>query len=107
MQNKAVDMATPVAGSWAGAVVGWAGAVSWAGAVMIWAGAVKATRILKVDVGPTDRHSDTESRCPQQKRIFLHIKVQIKKYLCYKSHPIRILSNVLHLCLLENYTVII
>ena len=34
--NKAVYMAAPVAGGWAGAVMSWAGAVmSWAGAVMI------------------------------------------------------------------------
>ena len=39
--NKAVYTTTPVAGSWAGAVMTWAGAVmSWAGAVMSWTGAV-------------------------------------------------------------------
>ena len=42
--NKAVYTTTPVAGSWAGAVMIWAGAVLlWVGAVMIWAGACSNT----------------------------------------------------------------
>ena len=47
-KNKAVYMATLVAGGWAGAV-------------MSWAGAVKAVRILKTKVKRTDRPPDRHS----------------------------------------------
>ena len=68
-KNKAVYTTTPVAGSWAGAVMIWAGAVLlWAGAVMIWAGPcsntnfptlkmLKNAKNVKCD-GPTDRWTD-------------------------------------------------
>ena len=78
-------MTTPVAGSWAGAVMIWAGAVMfWAGVVMIWAGACSNTNFPTLEMpknakkskcdGPTDRRTDGptdtatyRSRCPRQK----------------------------------------
>ena len=66
-ENKAVYTVTFVAGGWVVAVMIWARALkSWAGAAMSGAEAVKATRILKVNLWPTNTVT-YRPRCPRQK----------------------------------------
>ena len=69
-KNKAVYTTTPVAGSWAGAVMIWAGAVMlWAGAVMFWAGACSNTNFptlkypkMRKKQSVTDRRTDGRTK---------------------------------------------